>query len=83
MMDDAKAHLIDFLFPVLFGFHCRHFEWTVMLSSFKSAAGTVVKIKGRIGGLSQIRSQIRAELEFGRKFLPQLSRIFRRRPLFV
>ena len=45
-------------------------------------AGTVMKIEGRIGGLSQI-SQIRAELEFGRKFLPQLSRIFRRRPLFV
>jgi hypothetical protein len=32
-------------------------------------AGTVMKIEGRIGGLSQIRSQIRAELEFGRKFL--------------
>ena len=36
-------------------------------------AGTVMKIEGRIGGLSQIRSQIRAELEFGRKFLPYLS----------
>ena len=32
-------------------------------------AGIVMKIEGRIGGLSQIRSQIRAELEFGRKFL--------------